>query len=517
MPSPTRQLDKDFTDFTIIDIHFVGQLTYPRSAVSMTTSQSNRLWFMLSTICILSFTTAFASGFGHSGVNAAGAGHKLLSRDASTRMSKGKNNEGENHTAIVAPTGSTFTTLPVGSGGELIPAFWTANPNNSSAKHAYIMIHGKLRNGGEYWTTMNNILQESAKAGVDGASDSAIVVAPQFFSEVYNSGQYTKEMLAFGDVNAWQAGDPAVHPPGTKLTSFDALDSLVDEFSNTSKYPNLKNITVVGHGGGGQLNQRYAMVAKSPKSSTPHIRYIHGDPSSCAYFTKNRPSKMSDGYNLPQRKDCKYYNTWRYGFDNFTGTADGLKTPKQYFQQYITRDVVSIVGYQDVKASGDNYCMARMQGGTKRRDRNLSWWQYVNTLARTNEDLNGFPATFDKLPDWSDVSNNQIGLRLTVVADAAHNAEDVFSSQEGRSALFSANVLPGWRPKGWKAAPPSSKSTAPTYTNTQARSVQTSSTSKQATAEHDTLPSSAIRMTSTGMTICCLILGFTLAFLKVSN
>ena len=210
---------------------------------------------------------------------------------------------------IVAPKGSTFTSLPVGSGGELIPAFWTTDPSNSSAKYAYIMIHGKLRNGGEYWTTMNNILQESAKAGISGASDSAIVVAPQFFSEKYNSGQYTKEMLAFGDVNAWQAGDPAIHPPGTKLTSFDALDALVDEFSDQNKYPNLQNITVVGHGGGGQLNQRYAMVAKSPSSSTPHIRYIHGDPSSCAYFTKNRPSKMSDGDKLPSRKSCKYYNT----------------------------------------------------------------------------------------------------------------------------------------------------------------------------------------------------------------
>jgi hypothetical protein len=46
------------------------------------------------------------------------------------------------------------------------------------------------------------------------------------------------------------------------LTSFDALDALVAEFADSSKYPAMKNITFVGHGGGGQLNQRYAMVAK---------------------------------------------------------------------------------------------------------------------------------------------------------------------------------------------------------------------------------------------------------------
>jgi pimeloyl-ACP methyl ester carboxylesterase len=76
------------------------------------------------------------------------------------------------------------------------------------------------------------------------------------------SQQYSANELAWGDTNAWQAGDIANHPTGTQLTSFDALDALVDEFSDLTKYPAMKNITVVGHGGGGQLNQRYAMVAK---------------------------------------------------------------------------------------------------------------------------------------------------------------------------------------------------------------------------------------------------------------
>lgn len=73
--------------------------------------------------------------------------------------------------------------------------------------------------------------------------------------------QYSSNELAWDDVNGWQAGDVATHPSGTKLTSFDALDALVALFANSTSYPAMKNITVVGHGGGGQLNQRYAMVA----------------------------------------------------------------------------------------------------------------------------------------------------------------------------------------------------------------------------------------------------------------
>lgn len=199
------------------------------------------------------------------------------------------------------------------------------------------------------------------------------------------------------------------------------------------------------------------MVAKTPSRGSAHIRYIHGDPSTAAYFTRNRAQKISSGEDLPSRDDCEYYNTWRYGFDEFSGTADGLKTAKEYFQQYISRDVVSIVGYDDTEKSGDQLCAALMQGGSKRRDRNLVWWQYVNTLARTNEDVSGFPAEFGDMVDWSDVSNNQISLRLTVVENAGHDAEDVFSGKEGRAALFAVDVPVGWRPDGWKPAPPPTK------------------------------------------------------------
>jgi hypothetical protein len=386
-------------------------------------------------------------------------GAQIGTRDIRQKYDE-ENNEGEAHGDIKAPKGSKFTSLPVGSDGEEIAAYWSEDPKNDEVKHAFIMIHGKLRDGDDYWTTMNNILQKAIDAEHPGADDDAIIVAPQFFSEKLNAGQYTSDMMAWEDVNAWQAGDPASHPSGTKLTSFDALDALVEEFMDEDKYPSMKNITVVGHGGGGQLNVRYAMVAKTPAKGNAHIRYIHGDPSSAAYFTKNRAQKISSGESLPSRDDCEYYNTWRYGLDQFYGTADGLKTAQEYFKQYISRDVISIVGYDDTEEGGDTLCAARMQGGTKRRDRNLIWWQYVNTLARTNENVTGFPATFDDLPDWSNVSNNHIDLRLTVVEHAGHDAEEVFSGKEGRASLFDVDVPVGWRPDGWQPAPAAKRTAA---------------------------------------------------------
>lgn len=321
------------------------------------------------------------------------------------------------------------------------------------------MIHGRLRDGGEYWSTMNEVLWSAIEDDYAGADPYDIVTAPQFFSTVYNSGQYTSTQLAWGDVNAWQAGEVATHPDSTDVSSFDALDAFIDEFSDKSKYPQMTNLTFVGHGGGGQLIARYAIVAKDPPSGL-YVRYIMGDPSSQPYFTDDRPVPRGD---VGTKADCQWYNTWRYGFDNFTGTADGLLSPEAYFQRYVRRDVVSIVGYQDTDASGDTYCMANLQGGTARRDRNLCWYQYVNQLGGTDEDVSGFPCTYQNLPDWSNMTGGAISLRLTVVEDADHDAVAVFESTEGRSVLFDRNNLEiGWRPDGWK---PSSKSVTPGVTS----------------------------------------------------
>ncbi|KAK0552564.1 hypothetical protein OC846_002856 [Tilletia horrida] len=373
----------------------------------------------------------------------------LEQRDASTIMSGGTNNEGELHTPLTVPAGAKLKSLDVGNNGDQLTVYWPNSTSNKKATAAYVMIHGRTRNGNDYWTVMNDALQSALKDNYPGVDPNTIVTAPQFFSTIFNSGQYDNNTLAWGDVNAWQAGEVATHPNKSTSSSFDALDAFIDEFSNSSKYPNMKNITLVGHGGGGQLMARYAMVGKDAPSNV-WIRMIVGDPSSNAYFTLDRPSDVPAS--VANKSSCPAYNEWRYGFDNVT-TFTGLKAkPIDIFTSYIKKDLIQIIGYQDVDDSGDQYCMAMLQGGQKRRDRNLSWWRYINTLARTNFDVSGFPGEFDNLPDWSNISLHQISHRLIVVEDADHDAALVFGSPEGRAALFDvANLPTGWRPTGWNA------------------------------------------------------------------
>ncbi|KAF5367182.1 hypothetical protein D9758_003898 [Tetrapyrgos nigripes] len=585
--------------------------------------------------------------------------HRPSRRDAFVKFSNDKNNEGEAHSSLKAPKGARVKSITVSKltgtrnndededdndiDEARLDVFWgdPITDQKEQATKAYIIIHGRLRDGATYWQTMSNVLQSAVDAGYPGADSKAFIIAPQFFSEVYNKGQYTSTTLAFADTNAWVAGDIATHPRGTSLTSFDALDSLLGMFSNKTEYPNLTNVTLVGHGGGGQMVARYAMVGNADEVVNEvttndnngqdrhvHVRYLIGDPSTQAYFTTDRPVAMevmgmskrtknkrkSSDDEEPNKSDdpqlddngweggdpsCEWWNTWRYGFDGFNYTtfsgsdptfddpsvvgepdpntgltgavgtdpssySPAYKQPNTYlspatllpltsagpnrtypsspialFSRYVSRDIVLILGLNDTKPNGDQYCPALLQGGYARVYRNLAWWSYVNTLARTKEpvqmlldwvnaqyqnptgvgdddkkkkrkkddddkdssssssshhshkhhkhhkddddedsgsssqSLTPYQLRFDSLPNWSNVTyKSGIAPRLIIVEDAGHDAEEVLSGMEGRSALFLSGVpvdasassdgtnatstgagaselLIGWRPEGW--------------------------------------------------------------------
>ncbi|KAK0391804.1 hypothetical protein NLU13_1303 [Sarocladium strictum] len=361
------------------------------------------------------------------------ATHDVYSWLAQQILAKNDLLAGESHGPVEVPKGSRLMSFRVKDDGpERIPVFVSKSSDNSKdATHAFIAVHGKLRDGHRYWKVLRNAIRDAQRDHFPGSNIEALIFAPQFFSTKQNAGQYSNNQLAWGDLNAWQSGAKATHPEDTGLTSFDALDALVQRVTDASRYPGIKNITIIGHGGGAQLVQRYAAVGKP---SRVHVRYIHGDASSCAYFTPDRPETEDSS----AETGCSYYNTWRYGFEKFPKQLNNNISTKEYFRRYITRDVVSLVGYDDTKNNeGDQSCMARSQGSDKRRDRNLIWYRYIQTLARTGEDLNGFPGQFSNVADWSDVSNGSSSLRLGLVRNATHDLAEILASHVGREALFS--------------------------------------------------------------------------------
>lgn len=356
------------------------------------------------------------------------------------------------------PAGAYARSLPVTPNSQIFTWYSKTPHNESSAESAFIVIHGINRNAHTYWTILNNAWAKARDAALGSAKVNSIRVAPLFFSRYEDEGVYNKSQLAWGDSNAWAAGEPSTHPMRSSVSSFAVLDSLLLRFSNKTAYPNMQYITFLAHGGGSQLVQRYAVMGlPNPDPTRLSIRYVVGDPSSELYFTGDRPVGVD-------KASCPTWNDYRYGVQKYStnyGTLNSVVAPA-LFKAYAAKEVRYIVGLNDTSPSnGDQTCMAHAVGGIKRRNRNLAYWKYIHLLSGYNPDnFTNFPGTFPALdPKYGATNQTNIPKTgaitakkyqgttlihtLTTIMNVGHSASKVYGSEGGMNALFSDQASSG--------------------------------------------------------------------------
>ncbi|SPO27155.1 uncharacterized protein UTRI_10617_B [Ustilago trichophora] len=357
------------------------------------------------------------------------------------------------------PPGAYARSLPVSLTSSIF-TWYSKTPNDETqAESAFIILHGVNRNAGVYWTILNNAWAKARDAGLGSAAVNSIRVAPLFFSTIEDQGVYEANELAWGDSNAWTAGEASTHPRGSGISSFAVLDSLLNRFGNKGAYPKMKYITFVAHGGGAQMLQRYAVMgAPNPDPSRLSVRYVVGDPSSELYFTQDRPVGVD-------QSSCPLWDDYRYGTKKYSanyGVLNAARAPA-LFKAYAAKEVRYVVGLNDTKTEkGDQTCMAHAVGGDRRRNRSLAYWKYIHLLSGTTnpDSLKNFPGTFPALDpkDGKTTQRNiprsssavvskfkgaQIRHSLTVVDGAGHSASKVYMSAGGRNALFADQASSG--------------------------------------------------------------------------
>ncbi|KDN46791.1 hypothetical protein K437DRAFT_246309 [Tilletiaria anomala UBC 951] len=338
-------------------------------------------------------------------------------------------------------------------GGDVFTWYSKTPHAEADAEAALIVVHGKRRNAGHYWSVFNKIWSDHV--GIGSARSNTVRVAPLFFS-IHDAQAYNDSSLAWGNSNGWQTGDASSHPLGATISSFTVLDYFVELFSDRKKFPKMKYITLAGHGAGGQLLARYAVVGHTQPADKAGIslRMVISDPSSHVYFTQDRPVPFD-------RESCKGWNSWRYALRDYslsrTYPLPEGGSPVKLFKRYAKRDVRYVVGEDDVKPNGDQSCMAQALGGPERTKRNQAYWKYINLLgdSRANAEVahffGDFPALDKDTAQRSAHSRNisasteraaspfkgtKVAHKFALVSGAGHQVKEVYGSELGSNFLF---------------------------------------------------------------------------------
>ncbi|NVZ95715.1 alpha/beta hydrolase [Pseudomonas sp. D6002] len=266
---------------------------------------------------------------------------------------------------------------------------------------ALIIVHGRLRNAMTYLDSG----EKAAEAA--GQNANTLVIAPQFLNQTdLKRNQIDSQTLRWNS-NDWMAGEPSTGPG--QISSYGALDQIIKHLGNRKLFPNLKEIVVAGHSGGGQVVQRFALTGHDhPLLQTEGIslRYVVANPSSYAYFSPQRPVKFDVA-------SCPGFNDWKYGMQNLPAYAKG-QSAEQLEQAYVSRNVTYLLGQQDTDPNHpalDKSCGAETQGAY-RLIRGHNYFDYLKQR------------------------HPQLGHKLVEVPGVGHNGDKMFTSPEGQKVLF---------------------------------------------------------------------------------
>ena len=272
---------------------------------------------------------------------------------------------------------------------------------------AVIVLHGRLRNADVYYESA-----KTAQAAAGAAGQATIMIVPQFLADIDIEAHHLPPDTLRWTLEGWEGGDDATGPK--PASSFEALDAILARLVDKKLFPNLREVVVAGHSGGGQVVQRYAIAGRGEAPLTAaHIavRYVVANPSSYAYFTDQRPE--------PQiAASCDGYDNWKYGMQ---ARPDYLAeaTPAELEKAYVARHLIYLLGTEDTNPDHpalDKSCMAEAQGPY----RYARGHSYAATMAARD---NGTP-----------------NHHLFDVAGVGHDGDKMLTSACGLHALFD---LPG--------------------------------------------------------------------------
>ncbi|KAG2497209.1 hypothetical protein HYH03_004798 [Edaphochlamys debaryana] len=177
--------------------------------------------------------------------------------------------------------------------------------------------------------------------------------------------------------------DAYPRPQSMQFSSLEVFELLLSHMTDCKKFPNLRNIVVMGHSGGGYLVQRLmlasALSERLINNSNYRLQYMSAGNTYFAYFDSTRavdpdvePSQLRMAPFDATAKNCSSYDKWGCGYRSLPRMLKNItaeEAARRHRNTYVT------VGAEDTGPK-DKTCEMAIQG-SHRLNKQRAWAAYL--------------------------------------------------------------------------------------------------------------------------------------------
>ncbi len=229
--------------------------------------------------------------------------------------------------------------------------------------HAVIVVHGASHDPDDYYTFMTNTFQ------AESHSESTVLIAP-FFRDTPT----TSSDDFYWPNTDWRRGSPSSN--SNKISSFEAIDALIDQLANKDHFPVMEKIIVTGHSSGAAFTHVFSASNRSEiNHPTLGFEYVVANAQFFYYPDNQRINEANNQLYTPT--GCSGFNIWPLGFLATPSYVSSL-VQSTFNSQFVNRSVTYLLGNgnQSDPTLNTSKCENTLQGSS-RYNRGENMYRYM--------------------------------------------------------------------------------------------------------------------------------------------
>lgn len=244
----------------------------------------------------------------------------------------------------------------------------------NSINQLVIVVHGLTRNANDYFSYMASSLQDI------NMEENTLLISPYFKDNAAATGDDL-----YWDTR-WREGANS-NNTNASISSFTAIDAIIENIANSGNFPNLSTIFVTGHSSGAAFAQHYALANRAENTHT-NINFEYGIANNQYFYYPDGQRYDESTQQFVTPTGCSGYNFWPYGYEFSVPYLDGIEQ-QVITEQQVTRNTTYLLGSNDTTnfLLNTTDCQATLLGSNRvKRGENLLLYMQTFYSATNNHD-----------------------------------------------------------------------------------------------------------------------------------